>query len=227
MDQKIIQKIKDFYNPQYDNGLYLIVNKQKRYIPIPSDQEIILTFDYSTKNKEDALNHGGIAVTTMDLHKWFMPEDKFKQLIMRWYPDERTKKYLDAVKKNIGLTKVEHGYDGFLPKDKIQLSHKIWLNINGDVEVGEVDGQWLAEYSYRTDIDDYDICTYFFDKKPTKKNILTAKLLEDIEFYFNYHGWNKNTFTCWECGSKDVNWLDIEGNLETKWDQFKEKYCGC
>lgn len=229
MDQKTIQKIKDFYNPQYGNGLYLIVNEQKRYMPIPSDKEIILTFGYQTNNREDALNHGGIAITTMDLHKWFVPEEDFKQLIMRWYPDERTNKYLDAVKKNIGLIRVEHGYDSNLPEDKIQYCFKPWYNLtgSGNVDVGEVNGEWLAEYAYRINIDDYDICTYFFNKKPTEKNIKTVKLLEEIESYFFMKGWNNNTFTCWECGCPNVNWLDIPGDLQEKWDAFQDKYCGC
>lgn len=225
----MVEKIKQFYNPVLDrfNNFSLTVKGGKRYVPF-SNLPIILTFGYPASNKEEALKNGGIVTTGKELYRVLAPEEIYQSKVSFYEPDERTGKYMDAVRNNIGLMRIEHGYDSFLPEDKVQVRYKPWMNLASDgVEVGKVEEQWIAEFAYRCDIDDYDIVSYFYSKKPSEKDIRTTRLIEEIESYFFRHGWNHNTFTCWECGRGDINWLDICGDIETKWDSFKEKYCGC
>lgn len=93
------------------------------------------------------------------------------------------------------------------------------------VDVGKLDDdKWVAQYSIRTDIDDYDICSMIFNKKPSKEDIIIAHLVDEIETYFCICGYDKVTFTCWECGCK-YHWLDIPGSLKEKWECYKERYC--
>lgn len=133
--------------------------------------------------------------------------------------------YIDKILENIGLIEEKHGWDE--ESFKVIKQYSTWINLTGSgyVDVGMLDdGRYIAQYCVQTDIDDYDITRLYFDHMPSEKDILTAKLIADIEFYFCIH--KKSTFKCWECGN-EVHWLDTPGNLEEKFENLKEKYCGC
>lgn len=139
--------------------------------------------------------------------------------------DKRTRLYLEKVLKNIGLIEEDCGWEE--EKFEILKQYSIWGNLTGSgyVDVGRLeDGKYIAQYSYRTDIDDYEIVKLYFDHLPTEKDIRTSRLVNDIEVYFSMY--RRSTFVCWECG-RDVHWLDTEGNLEVKFMNLKKKYCGC
>lgn len=150
-------------------------------------------------------------------------EDTYLEYIYGY--DKRTRLYLEKVIENIGLLGEKHGWDE--EEFEIIKQYSIWGNLTGSgyVDVGKLDdGRYIAQYCFQTDIDDYDITRLYFDHMPSKNNIETVKLIEDIKFYFCTR--KKSTFRCWECGN-EVHWLDTEGNLETKFENLKNGYCGC
>lgn len=228
MDKKIIQKIRDFYHPEAEGELIrFYVNGEKKILSVRTEHPIILVFGAKAKTREEALAAGGIEVDPKELYAALFPE-KWEKIKPRVVMDDRTAAYLKKIKHNIGLTEVHHGWDGI--KIKIEEQYKIWpyLTGSGYVDVGLDDqGRWVAQYCYRTDIDDYNITSLFFTKKPSIRDIKTADLLDRIEHYFAIRGYDQVYFTCWECGVKS-HWLDIVASrLEERWNFFKERYCGC
>jgi hypothetical protein len=134
----------------------------------------------------------------------------------------RTKKYIETCKKNIGLIRMESGWDGIEFTKDFEL--EVWINA-GAVECGKNKaGEWVAQYGIRTDIDDYTIFSYFFNKKPDKRMILDIEAIYNLEITFARLG--KDTFKCWECG-RALHWLDVKGTLREKIEAFEENYCGC
>lgn len=140
--------------------------------------------------------------------------------------DKRTRVYLEAVKKNIGLEEVLSGE--VLPDIDVTKEYSlgyIWGNAS-PVECGkDNDGKWWATFGYRADIDVAIEERYQFDRKPTKHKVLTARLIDNIETKFAIHTMVP-VFRCWECGL-ETHWLNVDGNLEKKWENFKGLYCGC
>lgn len=225
--QKIINKIKEYYKPEISGvNLILTINNNKKYLYINDHKKIILTFGVSAKTEEEAIKVGGFKTTSNELFKLLYPKE-WDEVKDRYEPDKRTKKYLDSVKNNIGYIKTEADYNEI--KINVVDKHFIWIGVTGDgyVSVGQDDNNnWIAQYSIRTAIDDYTIVKHYFNKKPSVKDILMTERLKDINWYFNYNGWDKNTFICWECGIRH-HWLDCPGDLMEKWENFKERYCGC
>lgn len=90
------------------------------------------------------------------------------------------------------------------------------------LEKGE---RFCAEIAYRTAIDDFNIETHIFNRFPSEKDVKEIRAIIDLEFNFKFGRLNP-VFTCWECGHKS-HWLDVRGDLRTKIDNLKERYCGC
>jgi len=106
-------------------------------------------------------------------------------------------------------------YDGYANSSNIQ----IYRYNNGKEEV------YCAELSYQTAIDDYCIETHFFAKLPTRNDIITVRTIFDAKFDMKFNGLNPE-FHCWECG-KMIHWLDCDGAIKQKFENLKERYCGC
>lgn len=153
--------------------------------------------------------------------------------------DDRTKNYFTAIRKNInwlGNNGGWYGIEEILEKTNSLQSANLkklktydgYINSSDiDIYSYEKDGEmkYCAELSYQTDIDDYCVETHIFNQFPSRNNVLTARLINDIEFAIKFKGL-KTEFTCWECG-KHVHWLDNnKGLLEEKFDRMKERYCG-
>jgi len=147
--------------------------------------------------------------------------------------DKRSRNYLDAVVRNLGVLGTNadlnsgdmFGYKGLEFEKEFQL--QVWMNAS-EVDCGrDKDGNWVAEYCVQTDIDDFCITSIVFNHKPTKKDILIYKAVEDIKFLFSCRG-KEPEFTCWECGRKS-HWLDIKccDSLVDRLVYFKDSYCGC
>lgn len=227
-----IEKIRDFYKPELDcepntTIYYLRVGTEKRRVSLlDNKRKIILTFGLKVKDEKEAIEKGCLITNGKELGIALFPEH-WESIKHIYEPDKRTESYLRKVRDNIGLIEIKHGWDGI--KFEVLDQYSIWANLTGSgmVDVGKDDkNQWIAEYSLRTDIDDYVIVDYVFKNKPSRRNIMIAKLLEDIETYFTSKGWDKHEFRCWECGKKQ-HWLDIPGSIEEKWSNFKDSYCGC
>ncbi len=227
----MLQKIKDFYHPELSGSDSFVLydgEGNKKFLSFRDNKRnIYLTFGIPAKTEKEAIDNGAHVTTPQDLGKLLFPEEWEHKIKLHILPDKRVTAYLTTVKQNIGFidSKFEEEGEG-IKFDKVEII-PIWFNAS-DIEIGK-DNQdrWVAEFSQRTDIDSYVVIDFIFNRKPTKKMIQTANLSHEIETYFNIHGWENNSFTCWECGIKTNHWLDIEGDLETKWNNFKDRYCGC
>ena len=180
-------------------------------------------------NKEIKNAGGEVYNTSIELMVEAFKIEEKKVIEMTTGVDVRSQKYLSAVKANIGLKEIKHGYDGI--KFNKEFGLKMWANLTGSgmVDCGKTsDGDYVAEYCIRTDIDDYDICSLIFKELPTKKKVETAETLEKIKYYLSRR--RSPYFKCWECGRKS-HWLDVfspeELTLEARFDMFKDEYCGC
>jgi hypothetical protein len=223
-----LEEIKLFYAPEYKETMstsyYLTVNGEKKLMNLRGLRKVILNFGAQIKTEEEAKAIGSIITTEEELGKALFSEE-WEKIRSKYEPDERTKKYLSAVKQNIGLLRIEGEEEGDgLEFDKIK-EISVWINAYNVVIGKNKKEEWIAEYCVKTD-ESYAMIDYIYNRKPSEKVILTTRLLEDIDFYFSINGWDKTTFRCWECG-RELYWLDIEGDLSTKWIQFKDKYCGC
>lgn len=138
--------------------------------------------------------------------------------------DERTTEYLSASAREIGLTMIGHGWkaEEFQPV----AHHHLGIGFDGAV-VAEVrqlaDGRWVAQYSVRTDIDDYDICRMYFTRQPSEKDIRTALAIDRA------HNWilitERTTFRCTRCG-RTLHWLDAPSEtIEEKCERFRSQDC--
>jgi hypothetical protein len=224
----MLEKIKEFYRPEIEGTHAFTLNTgvNKKHLGFGDTRTFYLTFGVPTKNAEEAIENGAYVTTPQELGKLLFPQEWEKGIKQYVLPDERTKLYLGETKESIGLVKsiVESEGDGLKFNEEEIMD--IWVNAN-EVRIGkDEEGNWIAEYSLRTDIDAYVMFSYSYNSKPTEKMIMTTRLLDDIEIYFGINGWDKHTFNCWECGNR-VHWLDAEGDLQEKWDKFIDKYCGC
>lgn len=218
------QKIIDFYQPKMEgrSGFSIVKDGKKYYFNGFNMIKMAFGFGKTFSSLEEAEKDSGtIIITPFEFFQEIFPEDFEKAF------DKRTYNYLQSCKKNLGLIDIKYGYDGEIFEN--QFSYRIWADLTGSgaVEVGQLeDGTWVAEFSYRCGIDDYVIVDMYFEKKPSKKDIMTAKLIEDILDYLFRPRWEPffMTFNCWECGS-ETHWLDIPGSLEEKWEYYKEKFC--
>lgn len=225
----MLEKIKIYYTIRTDEDDNICIcrkdNPKWRYVPC-NEQTIYFTFDAQPSTTEEAeklaVEGKAIKTTGIDFYREYFGWDDDKLYMKAFGYDSRTKKYLDAVKRNIGLIEEKHGWDEEKLIEPYTIS--IWANTS-DIEVGKTaDGYWCAQYSMRTAIDDYDITRFYFVKKPRENDILTAQKISDLQTKFFLR--RLITFTCWECGRK-VHWLDVEGNFDKKVDCLEDSYCGC
>ena len=85
--------------------------------------------------------------------------------------------------------------------------------------------KWCVQFSQRTNVDDYDITRMYFNRRPSRNNIIIAQKVDDLKCDFLCKRLNEN-FHCWECGT-ELHWLDIEGDFNEKITALQDKYCGC
>jgi len=225
-------KIEEYYDVIADeNGnLYVKVKEsdEKKFVPKSEDKPLYLLCGNKkgTLEEVEELCKKGLAVkiSCREIYKhYFNWTDEELCLKFNNY-DLKTKKYIEQTRKNLGFIREEHGYD---EEKNMKNVFKVagWMN-SSEVEIGMTsNGEWCAQYSVRTDIDDYDITRYYFSNKPTEKAIQIVELLSSLEFKFKFNRLNYE-FNCWECGCK-THWLDINGDLFEKYNALEEKYCGC
>lgn len=152
--------------------------------------------------------------------------------------DDRTSKYLTELRNDIGWLGGNCGWDDI---EALLKKHGLFNTANlqkidtydgyvnsSDIEIYTYnkDGviRYCAQLSYTTNIDDYAIETHIFSKQPSRDDVLTARMIEEIEFRIKFG--LKTEFNCWECGCH-VHWLDCEyGTLEDKYERLKDNFCG-
>jgi len=155
--------------------------------------------------------------------------------------DDKTKNYLAVIRGNYHFVGSNGGEELSLKeilKKKGVLDQTIitelWkedgFNFTTILYKYEIDSKirYCAEIWVRYDIDGLYTHTFIFDKEPNRKTVNIIKLVEDVETYMNI-GTLKPNFTCWECG-KESHWLEDNPSIkefEDKYNNLKEKYCGC
>ena len=228
MDKKQAERVQEFYHPEIWDDLTFILHtpgERVAYLHFNRQKKVVLTFRKQIEG--DEMGDTEIIVTTeQELGKMLFPEH-YENIRTIIEPDSRMKKYLQRVKRGIRLLEIKHGYGWEDCKTLEQ--YDIWGNLTGSgyVDVGQIsDNLWVAQYSVRTAIDDYDVTRMYFKKCPSRKDVITAKALEDIETYFTRYGWDKAVSYCYECG-REFHFCDIKGDLKQKFDNFRNHYCGC
>jgi hypothetical protein len=226
----MLEKLKSYYSFSDRNGNLIVSkvedNNKQKIVPC-NNEPFYFTFEHRVKTIDEAeqlIAEGkGFKVLCVDIHREFYGlDDEALCMKMHGY-DLRTEKYLKAVKENIGFIEEKHGWDDEKINNPQTIS--IWANAS-DVEIGQTeDDRWCAQWSVRTAVDDYCISRLYFNRKPTRNDILTVHKLSDLEMNFGLHRM-KPVFECWECGRK-VHWLDIEGDFNEKLTALNESYCGC
>lgn len=239
--EKVKSLILQRYNVEIDPfGMLMFTKKEtnERIIILPLDREVFISvadIPESEKKQENIprlLEEGkGIMVKVWDLYKMFSGYDDEKLYVKFYGYDKRTASYLKTIEENIGLLK--HEFNHTEEKIDILRQYNMFLNLtgNGMVNVGKVKdgaykGKYIAQFSYRTDIDDYCVEKIYFNRLPTQHEVKTAILLNDIKLYFKLYP-NCFQFDCWECG-RQTHWLDIKvEDLSERFERLKQRYCGC
>jgi hypothetical protein len=226
---QVKEALKDYYEIEKDTAsemLYLVnkQNGQRKLIPM-RDGHLFLTYGANVKVEElEKLIAEGKAIMldSKTIYKEVYSWDD-DTLCRKFYGyDHRTAKYFEAVKNNMGFVRESHGYEEEDLRDSYEV--KVWDNAS-PVEIGKTkDGLWCAQFSQRTNVDDYDITRFYFRNKPTKTNIVTLNLISQIEMDFMMRTM-KLEFNCWECG-RHVHWLDVPGDIFEKYECAKDERCG-
>ena len=150
--------------------------------------------------------------------------------------DERTKRYLNAIKEHLGVLGYNHGWVSiteFLDKKGVEDEEIDEFTIAphlGTVKVitYERDGQkrYAAYWHERVGLDDYDAASIVFNRRPSKHDVFIANMAELIEDAIALNRLQP-TFRCRKC-NRETHWLDNpEGDLEEKYYRLYDKYCGC
>jgi len=138
---------------------------------------------------------------------------------------ERTGEYLNACKEDLLLSDITVTGD-------LSDFNDGWTQIDGGFNQNEIfikpesPFHYIAAFQVRADNDTTLEYRYTFNKRPTIDNVMTAQLIYNIQKDFRLGKYTESYF-CWECGNKVMNWIDTDGGLREKWDCLKEKYCGC
>ncbi|MET3209789.1 UNVERIFIED_CONTAM: hypothetical protein ABIC26_002736 [Paenibacillus sp. PvR008] len=217
MNTELINKTIEYYQPEkfgYGNINLKAVNK---ILPC-SDHEIMLTFGYQAKDKEDALKNGGYVTTSKELYQNLFPEEWAK--IKSFFEDIETTTYLENFKKRIGYI------DRVVDEEEVDFSY-VNLTLSGDTKIGkDKQDRWVSEHFWSNNIDDWKSIKDYYSRKPSEQDFRNLMAVKDFEHHFRFKGYDKGVFKCWECGRK-THWTELPGSISNKWRMFQEKYCGC
>lgn len=216
MTKENIKKIKDYYNINVDIENNILINN--KLVALTSNK---VTFSFGSKNIN---NH--ITISILDLYKNFTNLNEEQLHIKQYGCTKKTNKYLNKCLSNIGFISTNSDHIGI--KFNKLYSIEIWDNLTGSgkVDCGKLtNDNWIAQYSYRTNIDDYIIINYTYNQKPTKEMIINTRKILNFIYDLSSKSFC-DVFICWEC-SKKINFVDIPGNLNTKINNCKSHYCGC
>jgi hypothetical protein len=217
----VLEKIKSFYEIENKYGILRIKKGEDKKYLTKDDQPTYFTFGKNVppERLDEEAEKGNIIKTTgFEIYKEYFNWDEDTCHKERYGYSKRTKAYLDGIKNKLGFVKSKYDYEFEELTAKEEVGYRC--------SIGKTkDGLWCYQQSIRTDIDDYTVEKLYFNRKPSKKAVETMQSIIDLEnnFYFQHL---KEVFTCWECG-RDVHWLDVDGDFNTKANALFEKYCGC
>lgn len=179
-------------------------------------------------------NKQALSVSGKELYRIYYNMDEETYTRFAYGYSSRTKSYIDATKQRIGLesyTSVANCMGGADSVPTKGLEHIYYLPAyfnSSEIEVGQSGEHWIAQFTHWYDIDDYAVTKFIFNRKPNIDMIYIAQTILEVESYFKclVDRDKGEFFVCWECGCK-THWLDGPGDIQQKFDNLKEKYCGC
>lgn len=224
-----VEKIRNYYTIEQQGDTAITLNGKR--FPA-AKMPVILTFgipglasleDLALPEWQQRLDKGEIIKTTgLDLVAALLEWDDDKIFAhTHCGRDRRTVAYIDKIKESHGIVDRKGYTDEAVPE--LEGSHLVKEAIHQSAYLGQIDGQWVYEINVQYEIDGFASTHYYFDHRPTEKDIEVANMIENFELHFVH---KSMTFTCWECG-KETHWLDTPGDLRAKVDNRREKYCGC
>lgn len=194
------QKIENFYEVQKIRE-DLIINDN--FIPCHK-KEIFLTFGKTkeeVKNNPEFIKNGIVYKTNgIELHKLFFPELDEEKMYKKIHGySSEIGKYFEFLEQDLGLVDYECSHEPKIFDIEYQLKSDRQLTGSGYIDCGKINNNWIAQFSCRAGIDDYDIESFIFNRKPTIRMIeratkimfwklecmLYQKPIEELEYIFN------------------------------------------
>ena len=219
---------------QCEDGIYFLTNDKGKVFPCDDHVIYILAgTEYVGKvstNKEAAelAKEGKIySFKSSDLYDEYYDFKNNKELecCFKYRYSSRSRKYIETIMKEIGLINYTDANNGSMKPEgeptNFDVIRKYSIFLNADTEVGELENKlWIAQTCYMIDIDDFAVVKMYFNHNPSIDDIKTAFAIRKFE--------SKpiEVFTCWECGHL-TNWLEIDGDIDKKYEMARERYCGC
>lgn len=210
----------------YDRRLYILLDENGKQYPCDhANMYIISGTEYegkikSIKEAEKLAADGKIfSFDSYDLYSEYYDFEHDKELencIFNNY-SLRSKEYLSDVKKEIGLSSysVECNGNSLLNGDgykKVDIHEFQWQPFS----VGQIGNMWVAE-SGSGNLSDYTLISFSFDHDPTDYEVKIAATIAE----FSLHPYE--VVYCTE-QSKEINWLDISGDIFDKYITSKNYY---
>lgn len=217
-----------------ENGIYLLTNNNGRIFPCGDHMMYVLTgTEYAGKvstNKEaqQLAKEGKIySFKSSDLYDEYydFKNDKELESCFKYGYSSRSREYIESIMKEIGLIEYTEASNGSMSTDgeptMFEILHEYDLFMNATTEVGKLEDRlWIVQTCHQIEIDDFAVIKMYFDHDPSIDNIRKAFSIRSFEIK------PIEIFTCWECGHL-TNWLDIDGDIDKKYEMVRERYCGC
>lgn len=215
-------------------GIYLLENDKG--IIFPANDQIIYVlsgteYDGKIKTKEEAerlVEEGKIfSFVSSELYAEYYDFKNNKELesCFKYGYSSRSRKYIESVMSNIGLLSYTDASNGSMREEGEPTPFEVVCTydsfFNADTEIGKISSDlWIAQTCYRISIDDFAVIKMYFGHNPSWNELKTAFTVREFE--------SKpiEVFECWECGHM-VNWLELDGDINRKYEMAKERYCGC
>lgn len=224
-----LEKLKEFYDIRAndddfsdDKGFRIKMLRKNepegewKRIPLTEKEGVFLC------GKESQDDEGVVKVSLTKIYEEFFDWDEETWSMQLNGYGLRTKKYFDAIKKDIGFEEIVHGWD----TEEFETSSEYpYFGAIKTVEIGKTkENRWCAELGYQTAIDDYNEEKIYFNRKPSVADVKTLRKIEKIRMDIRFRI-KKEIFRCYECG-REIHWLDVEGGLDDKIFGLEERFCG-
>lgn len=180
------------------------------------------------------LAKAGISTTGYGFYASYYSLSDDEASILRYGCSARSREYIEATMKNIGLERITDvancggGADGELTTCKNIATYNFFMNVETTLGLLE-DGTYVTQTCFQYIVDDFAVVKMYFSRKPSERDMEVAFVIRDVESYFsrpNFNGDDRETFVCYGCGNP-VHWLNIPGGIKEKWSNLQERYCGC
>lgn len=217
-----------------EDGIYFLGNVKGRIFPC-NDQKIFITsgteYDGKIKTKEEAdrlANEGKIfSFKSSELYSEYYDFQSNQNLecCFKYGYSPRSRKYIETIMSEIGLINYTDASNGSMCEDgnptDFDVVCKYNLFMNAETKIGMLESNlWIAQTCYQIETDDFAVIKMYFNHNPSDAELRTAFTVRKFELN------PIEVFTCYECG-RLTNWLELQGDINQKYDMAVEKYCGC